>query len=85
MFAVLLALTTVDASWFVYHDIALRVSDTSERRGAVVDGPVPVPAWGVATLRAERWPEPVEGRPRDAPGSRAALYSAFRKWTVSSS
>jgi len=44
----------VSLTWSRPVPSALRISDTSERPGAIVDGPVPIPAWGVVTLRAER-------------------------------
>jgi len=44
----------VSLTWSKPAPSALRISDTSERPGAIVDGPVPIPAWGVVTLRAER-------------------------------
>jgi alpha-mannosidase len=44
----------VSLAWSRPAPSVLRLSDTSERPGAVVGGPVPIPAWGVVTLRAER-------------------------------
>ena len=44
----------VSLTWSRPAPSALRLSDTSERPGALVEGPVGVPAWGVVTLRAER-------------------------------
>ena len=44
----------VSLAWSRPAPSVLRLSDTSERPGTIVDGPVPVPAWGVVTLRAER-------------------------------
>ena len=44
----------VSLAWSRPAPSVLRLSDTSERPGAIVDGRVPVPAWGVVTLRAER-------------------------------
>jgi len=44
----------VSLAWSTPAPSVLRLSDTSERPGTIVDGPVPVPAWGVVTLRAER-------------------------------
>ena len=44
----------VSLAWSRPAPSVLRLSDTSERPGAIVEGPVPIPAWGVVTLRAER-------------------------------
>jgi alpha-mannosidase len=44
----------VSLTWSKPAPSALRISDTSERPGAVIDGPVSIPAWSVVTLRAER-------------------------------
>jgi alpha-mannosidase len=44
----------VSLTWSRPMPAALHLSDTSERRGAAVEGPVAIPAWSVVTLRAER-------------------------------
>jgi alpha-mannosidase len=44
----------VSLTWSKPVPSALRISDTSERPGAIIDGPVAIPAWSVVTLRAER-------------------------------
>jgi hypothetical protein len=44
----------VSLTWSAPVPSALHVSDTSERAGAIVAGPVAIPAWGVVTIRASR-------------------------------
>jgi hypothetical protein len=41
-------------TWAAPAPAALRMSDTSEQAGALIQGAIPIPAWGVVTVRAER-------------------------------
>jgi len=44
----------VSMTWAAPAPAAFLMSDTSERAGAPIQGAIPIPAWGVATVRAER-------------------------------